>query len=135
MKNLLFNADLNSELYNYNTMVLPKSPKSILFNPYSLNPSMIDLPKNYLDFISLYFKETCTVCKAIPSHGQTALCLLCKEVFCVGKCTSKDILEDNSHFSIEGNLFKHAKKKHCGNGIYLEISSLSFMLTYNNRSL
>ena len=69
LKDLLFNADLSSDSYQYNVSTLPKLQQTILFNPYYLDPSIIEMPKNYLDFISIYFRETCVICKSIPIHG------------------------------------------------------------------
>jgi Proteolysis_6 C-terminal len=133
-KEILFDSDLNEDNLEFQLDCNPLNEKPLLFNIYAVNPSIIELPKSYLDFVHKYFRSLCSRCKGLPSHGDTALCLLCGEVFCVKKCTQKEVSEDSITLTLEGNLFKHRKVAHAGNGLYCEISSLNIILIYSSRT-
>lgn len=133
-KEVLFDSDLNEDSLEFQPDCHPLNEKPLLFNIYAVNPSIIELPKSYLDFVHRYFKNLCGRCKGLPSHGDTAVCLLCGEVLCVKKCTQKDMSEDSITLTLEGNLFKHRKTHHAGNGLYCEISTLNIILIYSSRT-
>ena len=136
LKDILFNADASLYQPNYSKEEVKKlkSSQSILFSLYTINPSLIELPKTYLDFISHYYKSKCILCDQVPSDGEFAICLICGDVICLRKCTRSQLGEDNS-YSLEGNLSKHRRKKHAGNGLFLEISSLMIIMIFGNRTL
>ena len=136
LKDLLFKADTSKyeSKYSRDDVKKLKNTEGVLFNLYPLSPCLIDLPKNYLDFISIYFKARCGICGQVPSNAETALCLLCGEVLCVRKC-NKAASADENEFTLEGNLSRHRRRKHAGNGLYLEASSLMLIMIFSNRSL
>ena len=131
LKDVLLNASAINYEPNYSKEDCEKLKASdgALFNLYSINPSLCELPRTYLDFISKYYKAKCGLCNQVPTDGENAICLLCGEVICLRKC------EGNTQGFEEGNLSRHRREKHVGNGLFLEISSLMVVMIFGDRTL
>jgi len=102
-----------SEMLAYDTSATPLSePQTV-----KLAPKMVELPKTYTDFITIYFKNKCGQCKLYTPHMSTYICLICGEVICLAYCATSP--------QKRGNLNTHAKQCHLGSSMYLEIQRLS----------
>jgi len=88
------------------------SPRVIKYAPISLQ-----LPQNYADFNTKYFRMKCNLCKGYSQHLLSSICLICGEFMCQAYCDPK-----NKKF---GNLNRHAGEYHMGLGLFLDVQHLS----------
>ena len=103
---------LREMLASDTTDIALKEPQSV-----KLAPKMIELPANYLDFISTYLKKKCSQCNEYTKHMTTSICLICGDVICLSYC-DKDKQK-------RGNLNRHAKQCHLGLSAFIEIQRAS----------
>jgi len=96
--------------YDTSTLTIPE-PKTV-----KMRPKMIELPKNYLDFTSVYLKKKCSNCNEYSKHMFTVICLICGDVMCLAYCPTHQK---------RGNLNSHAKQYHLGVSLFLQIQKSS----------
>jgi len=106
-------VDFISQVLAHNTSEMTLvEPRSI-----KLASQMVDLPKTYLDFISVYLKKKCSRCNEYTKHMSTAVCLICGDVICLAYCASTP--------QKRGNLNYHARQCHMGAALFIEVQRLS----------
>jgi len=100
-------------------MLGPKASNVEIFphNPPKMAPLMVNFPDNYLDYSSKYFKMKCSKCNVQSKY--TKICLICKEMICIGSCIDDGIGSENLH----------ALENHMGLGIYMDRVDFSIDIT------
>lgn len=88
------------------------SPRVIKYAPTS-----VQLPQNYAEFNTKYFRMKCSLCQGYSQHLLSSICLICGEFMCQAYCNPK-----NKKF---GNLNRHAGEYHMGLGLFLDVQHLS----------
>ena len=107
---------------------LPKSSFKLLQNELHRNQGrkfeIIEISNNYMEFYSIHSKMKCSLCHYFPKTKNSflALCLICGEMFCSRVCAGSKPLQ------IKGNLYRHAKKKHAGSTVFVDIADTKILL-------
>jgi len=102
-----YGSDCEIIPFNPSLNIAYTKPKITVFSP-----TMINLPQNYKEFNTKYFRQKCSMCKEFSKHLLTCVCLICGDVLCAVSC--------DSNTKPVGNLNKHAKNYHMGTGIFLD---------------
>jgi len=92
--------------------------------PTTIKPKRVELPQNYQLFVDKYMNHKCAFCRDLPSHGEKMICLLCGEVLCRTRCSTKTKF---SNVKL-GNANIHSVYEHNGGGMFLEVHLLGLIL-------
>lgn len=116
-------ASLTNTEYNFRTSV---DHLLSLFNK-PLKFDFIDLHKNYADFYQAYITHKCIYCSKRPRRSDTALCLTCGAVICIGRCPDvrSNKFETHRHYH---NLCNHIYEEHAGCSVFIDIMKGSYIV-------
>jgi len=78
-----------------------------------LAPRVVELPKNYIDFISVYLKKKCSKCNEHSKQTSPQICMICGDVICLAICSKTQ--------AQKGNLNDHAKQYHLGVSVFVDV--------------
>lgn len=87
----------------------------------------IKLQKNYHKFYQTYITHKCIYCRKRPRKSDTALCLSCGAVICIGRCPDVRPQNYETHRKYH-NLCNHIYEEHAGCGIFIDIMKGSYII-------
>lgn len=103
-----FHSILDKEKQFYYTFESFRLKNELYFKLYELN-------SNFSDLMSLFAMRKCDLCDNFSKFGELCLCLICGATICNRNCTQ--------NINSIGNLNIHAKEKHCGCSIFINMQN------------
>lgn len=106
---------------------LPKSSFKLLQSELHRNQGrkfeIFEISSNYMEFYTIHSKIKCNLCHYFPKKKNSflALCLICGEINCSRVCPGSKPLQE------KGNLHRHAKKKHAGSTVFVDIADTKIL--------
>jgi len=97
---------------------LPKDQNPPTRNIFPMSPQMLKLPATYAEFNNKYMRMKCSKCHTFGENMLRCLCLICGEFICGLFCDSSKM--------VFGNLNKHCKEYHMGNGLFIDVHTQAY---------
>jgi len=104
------------EMTDFFTQVLAYDASNLTLSEprtVKLAPRMVELPQNYIDFISVYLKKKCSKCNDHSRTTSPQICLICGDIVCLAICSKTQ--------TKKGNLNDHAKEYHLGVSAFVDM--------------
>jgi len=104
------------EMTDFFTQVLAYDASNLTLSEprtVKLAPRMVELPQNYIDFISVYLKKKCSKCDDHSRVTSPQICLICGDIVCLAICSKTQ--------TKKGNLNDHAKEYHLGVSAFVDM--------------